>query len=272
MWQEHTIEANGLTLHYHRTGGDKPPIVLLHGITDIGMCWIDVAKDLEADFDLIMPDVRGHGQSEVPESNDTFKPLVEDANALIKALKLENPILFGHSLGAITSLSLAGFYPDVPKAIILEDPPAWWISGVDTVEARKERVKGSEERLARLKTQTANELIKIQQKETPLWSDSELKYWAQSKQEVSAGVSALFGATDFLSWDWDNLMPSVSCPVLLIRADNDKGAIISPETAGKLKDYIPNLEVAYVAGAGHCIHRDKFDETMTVVKDFLKQI
>lgn len=52
-WQSRTVEVNGLTLHYTRTGGDKPTVVLAHGFSDDGLCWTPVAKQLEADYDLV---------------------------------------------------------------------------------------------------------------------------------------------------------------------------------------------------------------------------
>ena len=55
-WTSNTVDANGITLHYWRTGGDKPAIVLCHGITDNGLCWTRAARVLEARFDVIMLD------------------------------------------------------------------------------------------------------------------------------------------------------------------------------------------------------------------------
>ena len=57
--------ANGIRLHYYRTGdGTKPAVVLCHGFSDSGLCWTPVARQLEADYDVIMLDARGHGLSE----------------------------------------------------------------------------------------------------------------------------------------------------------------------------------------------------------------
>jgi predicted alpha/beta-fold hydrolase len=68
VWQSGDIEVNGLSLHYTRTGGDKPQVVLAHGFSDDGLCWTPVAELLEADYDVIMVDARGHGRSEGPEA------------------------------------------------------------------------------------------------------------------------------------------------------------------------------------------------------------
>ncbi len=44
-WQSDFIEANGMRLHYTRTGGDKPPVVLAHGFSDDGLCWTPVSRN-----------------------------------------------------------------------------------------------------------------------------------------------------------------------------------------------------------------------------------
>ena len=49
---------------------------------------------------------------------------VEDLAGLIKELKLERPILMGHSMGSASVAQFAAKYPDVPRAVILEDPGA----------------------------------------------------------------------------------------------------------------------------------------------------
>ena len=67
-WTSGDVVANGIKIHYNRTGGDKPPVVLAHGFTDNGLCWTRAAQVLEQDYDVIMYDARGHGFSDAPES------------------------------------------------------------------------------------------------------------------------------------------------------------------------------------------------------------
>jgi pimeloyl-ACP methyl ester carboxylesterase len=57
-WQSGDVETNGIRLHYTRTGGAKPPLVLAHGVTDSGLCWTPIAEALAADYDVIMVDAR----------------------------------------------------------------------------------------------------------------------------------------------------------------------------------------------------------------------
>jgi N-formylmaleamate deformylase len=124
-WQTGYVDTNGLRLHYTRTGGEKPPLVFAHGVTDAGLCWRPVAEALAAEYDAIMVDARGHGRSDAPERGYGPAEQAVDLAGIITALELERPAVLGHSMGAATALVLAGTYPDLPGAILLEDPPAW---------------------------------------------------------------------------------------------------------------------------------------------------
>jgi pimeloyl-ACP methyl ester carboxylesterase len=63
-WKNGFVDANGIRVHYYRTGGDKPPVVLNHGALDDGLCWTRVTQELEREYDVIMLDARGHGFSQ----------------------------------------------------------------------------------------------------------------------------------------------------------------------------------------------------------------
>src|SRR5437899_905192 len=63
-WSEGDIFANSICQHYYRTGGEKPPLLLLHGFNEYGLTWLRVASELEHDYDIIMLDARGHGYSD----------------------------------------------------------------------------------------------------------------------------------------------------------------------------------------------------------------
>ena len=66
-WSTAICETNGINIHYTRTGGNKPPFILLHGLMTNGLCWTGLAQALEKEYDVIMPDARGHGRSSVPD-------------------------------------------------------------------------------------------------------------------------------------------------------------------------------------------------------------
>ena len=267
-WSTGFVEANGIRLHYTRTGGDKPPLVLAHGVTDDGLCWAATAAALAPEYDAVMVDARGHGTSDAPERG--YGPLEQAADlaGVIAALGLERPAVLGHSMGAATALVFAGNYPDIPGAILLEDPPAWWTSWTSTPAARERHV-AMRERALNLKRKTREELIAGQRVEQPGWSDAELQPWGDAKQRFSPNVLSVFAEDNAASVDWPAVLGRITCPALLITGEPERGAIVTDQSAAALQAHLPQLEVAHIPEAGHNIRRDQLTRYMGVVQDFL---
>lgn len=122
-WFDGYVNSNGIKIHYYRTGGDKPKVLFNHGAGDDGLCWTHVVKELENDYDVIMPDARGHGKSSNGKGDYSTQSRVSDLVGLIKELNLDHPIIGGHSMGADTTFHLAAEFPQIARAIFLEDPP-----------------------------------------------------------------------------------------------------------------------------------------------------
>ena len=87
-WTSGLCETNGVTIHFVRTGGSRPPIVLLHGLMGSGACWTPLARALEGEFDVVMPDGRGHGHSSAPPRGYRYEDSAGDIVGLIHGLEL----------------------------------------------------------------------------------------------------------------------------------------------------------------------------------------
>jgi N-formylmaleamate deformylase len=265
-WQSNTVEANGIRLHYTRTGGTRPPLVLAHGFSDDGLCWTPVAEALAPEYDVIMVDARGHGRSAAPEQGYGPVEQAEDLAGVIAALGLRRPPVLGHSMGAGTALMLAGTYPDVPGAILLEDPPHWWMRDPEEPPFDPEWQARQRAWIMELKRKTREELIAAQRAETPGWSEAELGPWADAKLRFN--LNAL-NRGDVAPVDWPPVLRRIACPALLITADSTRGAILTEDAAAALKALVPQLQIAHIPEAGHSIRRDQFDRYMEVVRAFL---
>ena len=99
-WTDGYIDTNDITIHYTRTGGDKPPVVLCHGFKGNGLCWTPVARELHADYDVIMVDARCHGKSDAPETGNNITAMADDLAGLIEGMGLDRPVVVGHSMAA----------------------------------------------------------------------------------------------------------------------------------------------------------------------------
>jgi pimeloyl-ACP methyl ester carboxylesterase len=105
--------------------------------------------------------------------------------------------------------------------------------------------------------------------QNPGWHALEVEPWAQSKAEVDHNVFGYFGSFD--RYPWREAFARIRCPGLLITGDPDKMAIVTPDTAREAVALWQGGEVAHMAGAGHCIHRDRHAETMAAVDAFLRE-
>jgi pimeloyl-ACP methyl ester carboxylesterase len=259
-WTDGYVLANGIRLHYWRTGGNKPPLVLAHGSSDDGLCWTNLAKEFQGDFDIIMFDARGHGLSDPPAASDPPDVQVEDLAGLIKELKLNRPILMGHSMGSASVAHFAAKYPDVARAVILEDPalvrPATPASSQTTPESRRASI------LARSNT-SEEALVEGCMKNSPKWGRSECELWAPSKRRHHPNTALISTANRPPMRD---LFPKITAPTLILKADAD-------DALKKENEHIASLlksgKIVHIKGAGHNVRREGKEETIRVMKAFL---
>jgi pimeloyl-ACP methyl ester carboxylesterase len=264
-WTEGYVMANGIRLHYWRTGGAKPPLVLAHGSSDDGLCWTSLATVFQDRYDIIMFDARGHGLSDPPTAADPPDVQVEDLAGLIKALKLEKPILMGHSMGSASVAHFAAKYPDVPKAVILEDPglvrpataPATGTApATPTVEERQATL------LAR-NNLTEAALVADCMKNSPKWGQAECEFWAPSKRRHHPHT---IRATPAARPPMREVLPKITAPTLILKADAQGELRTQNEEVARL---LPKGKIVHIAGAGHNVRREGRAETIEVLRAFL---
>jgi N-formylmaleamate deformylase len=220
---------------------------------------------LQANCDVIMLDARGHGKSDDPDEGYTSADHADDLAGVIKGLGLQHPAILGHSMGAATALTLAGLYPDLPRAILLEDPPPWWMPP-PPADAVPRRPAGFGSWIIKLKRKTREELIAHARAESPAWPEAELGPWADSKLRLSFNVLNRIGPP---TMDLPAVVKHITCRVLLITADPSRGSIVTPKAAQALQALLPQAQVTHIAGAGHSIRREQFAPYMDAVQSFL---
>jgi len=260
------VDIYGVKLHYYRTGGNKPPLVLVHGITDDGLCWSPVAEVLAWNYDVIMLDMRGHGKSDAPDSGYTLKTLALELAGLIQQLKLEKPVVLGHSMGAITTLVFAGLFPEVPGAILLEDPPAFWIN--EEKNSNNDSHNGLSAWIESNKRKTYVDLLNEAHGNDPKWSEAEIAPWIDSKHRYSIKIVDMLKSENVRNLDFQSLFHHISCPAILFSAEGSKAAA-KPADIIELKKMIPHLQEVHFDGAGHNIRREQFEKYVESVQTFL---
>lgn len=266
-WQEGDLLANGIRIHYYRTGGHKPPLILAHGVSDNGLCWQRVALALQADFDLIMVDARGHGRSDKPATGYHYTDLAADLAALIQELGLGATAVMGHSMGAFTAMMMASQHPDLVSKLILEDPPLM----SDQIAAElAERFAQGAAIFSMMQAQPVEGIMQVAQQMNSDWDEIEFPAWAESKKQFTPQVFVELGATQV---DWRALVRQLTMPTLLLTADNAPRpagpAIITPEIAAEVVALNPHIQLAHIPGAGHSIRREQFELFIQAIRPFL---
>ena len=112
------IDINGFRMHYD-VRGEGEALLLLHGGLGIGDDWRHVFPWDLPGYRLIVPDLRGHGQSTSPPQEFTFKACASDVWELLQYLRIDRVKAIGMSLGAKTLLHLATAHPPCLDAMVL---------------------------------------------------------------------------------------------------------------------------------------------------------
>jgi len=103
---------NGTTLACDQLGESGPPLVLIHGFGLNRSIWSEMASAYLPAARVILPDVRGHGESDAPAGVYSMDLLAADLAGLLDQLDVEKTVVCGHSMGGYISLAFAARYPN----------------------------------------------------------------------------------------------------------------------------------------------------------------
>jgi pimeloyl-ACP methyl ester carboxylesterase len=118
VWYHHKMASNTVPLHYEEHGHGEP-LILLHGFGGSGIDWAPFAEEWAADFRIIVPDLRGHGQSANPATEFRHDAAAGDVQALLDRLGVESCKGLGVSCGGNVLLHLATRQPERMNAMVL---------------------------------------------------------------------------------------------------------------------------------------------------------
>jgi len=260
------VHTNGIKIHYHRIRSSHPPLVMSHGVTDNGLCMLRLAEHLMPKYDVILVDARGHGLSDAPDWGYSADHHADDLAGLILKLGLRIPILYGHSMGARTITRLAAKYPEIPKAVILEDP----VQILPPTEFELANRDAWLEEMAKEIPQWKEIPLEVhleaaKQQGHPDWTLDEQIEWGKARRQVSPKVFEIGSSMHHIRNDFDKII----CPTLILKADADQETKQKNENAVSA---IKNCKIIHVAGAGHNIRRDDFTATTKYIDDFLNSL
>lgn len=116
----HDVPVADGTIHA-RTGGDGPPVLLLHGFPQTHAMWHHLAPVLAQEFTVVAADLRGYGGSRTSSADHTFRAMAADQVQLMRALGHDRFSVVGHDRGARTAHRMALDAPGAVASVALLD-------------------------------------------------------------------------------------------------------------------------------------------------------
>lgn len=252
--QSGRVPVDGGALAYHRTGGGGPPVVLLPGLTDNGLCWRRTAEALAADHDVVMLDARGHGGSSRCRPGRAFEPGADLGQALA-GLGLQTPVIVGHSVGGRAAADFAADHPDCVSRLILEDP-AFTPPPADP-ERRRDRFRAH---VAGFRGLTREQVMAQGRAAQPGWDAADLPDWAEAKLQTDPE------ALPMPVRPWQDAVAALRTPTVILHGEAARGSLMTPELLAEIRALNPAVRAHEIPGAGHNTRRENFAVFLQVLR------
>jgi 3-oxoadipate enol-lactonase len=239
------------------TIGTGKPIVLIHGFTNYGLVWTPQLSSLvHRGYQVILPDLAGHGRSEPATAPTTVRDFARDIGALMDRLQIERATLCGLSLGAMVAQQMAIEQPGRVDGLILANSRATF------ADARYEGViagwiqlfeqpDGPRKRLQSVWPIMLNEAFRAStagRATLAAWSDVLGAIPGTSLSNVARGMT---------SFDLRDRLREIRVPTLVIAGEQDK--LFPPAETREIADGIPGARFEVITGAGHLSSLDSAD-------------
>lgn len=257
------LQVGGVELAVEEHGRGEP-VLLVHGFPLDRRMWRGQVGALDG-VRLILPDLRGHGESEAGPPPYPMVSLAEDLRQILDHLGLARVVLGGLSMGGYVALAFAARYPERLRALVLLDTQP----GADPPEVRETRVATA----ARVRRDgveaVAGELL-----ERLVGGRSVEPEIIELTRRMILDTSSegMVGALEGMAARPDStpLLPAIACPTLVIAGSED--AITPPARARAMAAAIPGAELVEIRGAGHLAPLERPDAVNAVLQDFLARV
>jgi len=248
------ISLDGFDLAYDRRGSG-PPLVLIHGFPLDHSIWDDVVPLLENDFDVILPDLRGFGESTTIGPLYSIIDMARDIAFLLDALGIETASLAGHSMGGYVALAFAREYPERVKCLALVASQA-----VDDTPERKE---GRYKTAAEVAEKGVGVVVEAMIEKLTASPNARSRIRPiMERQGVPGVVSALKAMAGR-----DNssaFLESFNRRIILIHGEADQ--LIPVDRANEIKAMVPSAFLNVLPGGGHMPMLEMPNETALALK------
>ncbi len=235
--------------------GEGKPVILLHGWLASLETMKPLQKHLAKNFKVYNVDIIGFGKSDLPDGPMNTNDFGDFLSDFINELKIENPILIGHSNGGRMTINYAGRNLGRINKIVLIDS-----AGIKPKRKLSYYLKVYSFKLVK-------NIVKIFPKKLEPLREKALNKFGSSDYKASPEVLRKT-MNIILNEDEQNIMPNINVPTLMIWGDKDTATPLSD--AKKMEKLIPNSGIAVLEGAGHFSYLDRLNQCLLILDEFLK--
>lgn len=268
------MNVNGSALFYIDVEGEKPPIVLVHGLSG-NHKQMHFIQHAFAGHRLIVIDVKGRGNSGKPNRPSSYTQHGDDIVALLDALHIEQPILLGFSMGAFI-LSYVATRIKASHLVLID-------GAADVSEHQAVRIEPSIARLNKTydsAEQYIDELRGIYEKLGVTWS-APLEESARYEIEERDGrwhtkADAAIIAEDFESlraFDSKRIFQEIDCPIFVVHCEGklDDAPLFLAEHFAGLLTTAKHVEKMTTTANHYTIACEMQEDVMREVRRFLER-
>ena len=233
------VDVDGINIAYDRRGKGLP-LVLIHGYPLDHSIWQEVERSLAEEFDLIIPDLRGFGASDVMEADHSIIDYATDVAGLLNRLNIKKAYLVGHSMGGYVVLAFVREFPERVSGVAMVS--------TQTLADTPERKEGRHATAKQVLTEGVTGVAKSM---TPkLTSDKRMQEYVYNliaNQRPLGIFSALTAMAD--RPDSTELFATFKFPTVIVHGDSDE--LIPVERGRDMKATLPSAHYVEIAGSGH---------------------
>ncbi len=268
-----------VSIEYLEYPSDGPTIIMLHATGFLPWLWHPIARDLNSEYRVIAPYFCDHRHAE-PEEGLEWMLIADDLCAFCTELRIEKPVLVGHSMGATVMTLAEAMHGPFARKMVLVEPiflPQDFYKIPITVERHPLASKSIKRKNFWKNRLEAREYLRSK-KLFAKWTDEMLDLYIEYGMIEGEGggltlachphrEAALFmGSTKYDPWP---LLPKVHCPVLVLEGEESENRpFIDLKKAASL---FPAGSYRMIAGAGHLIPMEQPKEICTIIRDFIKE-
>ena len=259
-----SVRINDIQMAYTDTGVGRP-IVLIHGYPFNRSLWNEQVAALSNSYRIIVPDLRGFGESESSPGPATMNRMAEDVAQLMDHLEITRAVVGGLSMGGYVALAFYKQFPSRVRALILADTRAQ----ADTAEAKQTRAQQAEKALAEGMAGIADAMLpKLLTPETVSKRPEIVKrvrdMMLKTKPEGAAG--ALLGMAE--RDDQTELLSKISAKTLIVVGAED--ALTPAADSEKMHHAIAGSRLVVLENAGHVSNLERTEQFNVALIDFLR--